>query len=256
MADIAVAVEGLRFTYPDGTEALAGLDLCVEQGERVALLGPNGAGKTTLALHLNGIHLPDAGTVAVGGLEVRRDHLAEVRRRVQLVFQDADDQLFMPTVRDDVAFGPANLGLDGAELDQRVAEALAAVGAHALADRAPHHLSGGERRRAALATVLAMRPDVLVLDEPTAGLDPAGRRELVAMLRGLTQTHLVITHDLPLALQLCERAVILDAGRVVADGATPAILDDEPLLADHGLELPYAFDRRVLRGGANEAARA
>lgn len=242
MSHPAVEVSGLRFTYPDGQVALHGVDLRVEHGQRVALLGPNGAGKTTLALHLNGIHRPHAGSVHIDGLAVGEPALAEVRRRVGLVFQDADDQLFMPTVREDVAFGPANLGLRGEQLDARTAEALAAVGAGELADRAPHHLSAGERRRAALATVLAMRPDVLVLDEPTSGLDPAGHREVVDLLAGLAVTQLVITHDLPFALELCQRAVVMDGGRVVADGATGVVLADRDLLAAHRLALPYGFD--------------
>jgi cobalt/nickel transport system ATP-binding protein len=243
----AVRVEGLRFAYPDGHEALSGLDLRVEPGQRVALLGPNGAGKTTLALHLNGINQPTAGSVRVGDLLVDEPALPEIRRRVGLVFQDADDQLFMPSVGEDVAFGPANHGLRGAELDARVTEALDAVGASPLRGRAPHHLSGGERRRVALATVLAMRPDVLVLDEPTSGLDPAGRRELVDVLRHLQITQLVITHDLPFALELCERSVIVDGGRVVADGATPELLADVDLLGRHRLELPFGVDPRAIR---------
>jgi cobalt/nickel transport system ATP-binding protein len=241
----AVDARGLVFDYPDGHRALAGLDLVVDAGERVALLGPNGAGKTTFALHLNGIHLPRSGTVAVDGLAVTDDDLAEVRRRVGLVFQDPDDQLFMPSVRDDVAFGPANLGVAGDDLDRRVAHALELVGAGDLAARAPHHLSGGEKRRVALATVLAMEPAVLVLDEPTAGLDPAGRRELVEVLRTLPQTQLVITHDLPFALELCGRAVIVDGGRVAGDGPTADVLADGALLAAHRLELPYGFDPRA-----------
>ncbi|MBW3663637.1 MAG: ATP-binding cassette domain-containing protein [Actinobacteria bacterium] len=237
----AVRAAGVTFTYPDGTEALRGLDLVVPRGQKVALLGPNGAGKTTLALHLNGIHTAATGSVHVGELPVVDEHLTEIRRRVQLVFQDPDDQLFMPTVAEDVAFGPANHGVHGAELEARVREALRAVEAADLADRAPHHLSGGERRRAALATVLAMRPDVLVLDEPTSGLDPAGRRELVEVLAPLDLTQLVITHDLPFALQLCERAVIVDEGRVVADGATRELLRDDERLRRHRLELPHGF---------------
>ena len=247
MNDEAVAVRGLRFTYPDGHQALRGVELVIRAGERVALLGPNGAGKTTLALHLNGINLPDDGAVTVGGLAVEADNLMDVRRRVGLVFQDADDQLFMPTVADDVAFGPANLGLRGHRLQERVAEALAAVGAQDLADRAPHHLSGGERRRAALATALAMRPDVLVLDEPTSGLDPAGHRELVGVLQRLPMTQVVITHDLPFALELCPRSVVMDEGRVVADAPTGAILADGELLERHRLSLPFGFDPSFVR---------
>ncbi len=236
-----IAVSGLEFTYPDGRRALKGVDLLVGPGERVAVLGPNGAGKTTLALHLNGIHRPDAGSVRVGDLLVVEENLAEIRRRVGLVFQDSNDQLFMPNVGEDVAFGPANLGLSGLVLDQRVEEALSAVGGMELAGRPSHHLSGGERRRAALATVLAMEPDLLVFDEPSSDLDGSGKRELVAALARLTMTQVVITHDLPLALELCPRAVIMNDGRVVADGPTREILGDARLLEENRLELPYGF---------------
>lgn len=245
MTPPALEVKGLSFVYPDGHTALRGVDVRIEGGERVALLGPNGAGKTTLALHLNGIHRADEGTVEVAGLTLSDETLPEIRRRVGFVFQDPSDQLFMPTVGEDVAFGPANLGVRGDDLDQRVTAALTAVGAQELSDRAPHHLSGGERRRAALATALAMRPDALVLDEPTSGLDPAGRRELIGVLGRLTVTEVVITQDLPFALELCERAVILDGGQVVADGPTADLLADEQLLAAHRLELPLGFDPRV-----------
>jgi cobalt/nickel transport system ATP-binding protein len=235
-------VRGLAFAYPDGQQALFGVDLAIERGERVALLGPNGAGKTTLVLHCNGVLAGGAGSVRVGGLPVEKRHLAEIRRRVGIVFQDPDDQLFMPTVRDDVAFGPSNLGLRGAELEARTAEALAAVGMSGAAERAPHHLSFGERRRVALATVLAMRPDVLVLDEPSSNLDPVARRELAEIVLGLDVTTLMVTHDLPYALQLCGRAVILDQGRIVADGDTRDVLADRELMAAHRLELPFGFD--------------
>jgi cobalt/nickel transport system ATP-binding protein len=234
-------VRGVAYAYPGGHQALFGVDLHVHPGERVALLGPNGAGKTTLVLHLNGILTPGAGSVTVSGLPVTGANLLEVRRRVGIVFQDPDDQLFMPTVRDDVAFGPANLGLRGAELDERVVEALSAVGVADLAERAPHHLSFGQRRRVAIATVLAMRPEILVLDEPSSNLDPASRRELAAILRSLDVTVLMVTHDLPYAVELCERSIVLSEGTVVADGATREVLADATFMARHRLELPVGF---------------
>jgi len=235
----ALAIEGLRFRYPDGTSALDGVDLTVARGERVALVGPNGAGKTTLALHTNGLLRAEAGRVSVAGVTLAPGTLRELRRRVGFVFQDAEDQLFMASVRDDVAFGPANHGLRGAELDARVDAALAALGVTHLADRAPHHLSGGEQRRVAIATVLALRPDVLVLDEPTAGLDPASRRDLIRTLSALDVAQLVVTHDLALVLELCPRTVLMDGGRIVASGPSHELLHDAPLLAAHRLEPPY-----------------
>ncbi|MCE0485911.1 energy-coupling factor ABC transporter ATP-binding protein [Ornithinimicrobium sediminis] len=245
-------VRGLAYAYPDGRQALYGVDLALRPGERVALLGPNGAGKTTLVLHLNGILLAGAGSVRVAGLPVTQEHLAEVRRRVGIVFQDPDDQLFMPTVHDDVAFGPANLGLGGAALEERVHEALAAVGMLDVVDRPPHHLSFGQRRRVAVATVLAMRPDILVLDEPSSNLDPASRRELAEILRSLDITVLMVTHDLPYAAELCGRSVVLSGGVVVADGPTTQVLADEELLRAHRLELPQGFSlapRQVWKHG-------
>jgi cobalt/nickel transport system ATP-binding protein len=238
-------VRGLAHVYPDGHQSLYGVDLHVHAGERVALLGPNGAGKTTLVLHLNGILLPAAGSVAVSGLPVDRSHLAEVRRRVGIVFQDPDDQLFSPTVRDDVAFGPRNLGLRGEALERRVQEALEQVGMGDYADRPPHHLSFGQRRRVAVATVLAMEPEILVLDEPSSNLDPASRRELADILRRLEVTVLMVTHDLPYALELCPRSVVLSDGVVVADGRTGDLLADHALMAAHRLELPFGFDPRT-----------
>jgi len=243
-----VELKGLSFAYPDGHSALEGVDLHVHPGERVALLGPNGAGKTTLVLHLNGILTAAAGTVIIAGLEVARPNLAEIRRRVGIVFQDPDDQLFMPTVAEDVAFGPANLGITGDDLDRRVDAALTAVGAQRLRERTPHHLSFGERRLAAIATVLAMDPEILVLDEPTANLDPAGRRELAEVLDGLGHTMLLVTHDLPYALQLCDRSIVMNHGRIVADGPTREILADRELMAANRLELPFGFDPGVLGG--------
>jgi cobalt/nickel transport system ATP-binding protein len=243
-------VRGLAHAYADGHQALYGVDLHVHRGERVALLGPNGAGKTTLVLHLNGILVPGRGSVAVCGLEVARPNLQEIRRRVGIVFQDPDDQLFMPTVRDDVAFGPANLGVRGPELQARVGDALERVGMGDYADRPPHHLSFGQRRRVAVATVLAMQPEVLVLDEPSSNLDPASRRELADILRGLDVTVLMVTHDLPYALELCPRSVVLSDGVIVADGPTADVLGDEATMRAHRLELPFGFDPRSVRPGA------
>ncbi|QGN56844.1 energy-coupling factor ABC transporter ATP-binding protein [Nostocoides sp. HKS02] len=238
-------VRGLAYAYPDGHQALFGVNLHVHQGERVALLGPNGAGKTTLVLHLNGILVAGAGSVTVSGLPVGKDTLREVRRRVGVVFQDPDDQLFMPSVRDDVAFGPANLGLRGAELDARVVSALERVGMLEFIERPPHHLSFGQRRRVAVATVLAMEPEILVLDEPSSNLDPASRRELADILRSLDVTVLMVTHDLPYAYELCPRSVVLSDGVVVADGPTRDVLTDDALMSAHRLELPFGFDPRT-----------
>lgn len=241
-------VQGLAYAYPDGHQALFGVDLHVHQGERVALLGPNGAGKTTLVLHLNGILAAGAGSVMVSGLPVTKANLSEIRRRVGIVFQDPDDQLFSATVRQDVAFGPANLGVRGAELDRRVMDALDRVGMADFVDRPPHHLSFGQRRRVAVATVLAMEPEILVLDEPSSNLDPASRRELADILRSLEVTVLMVTHDLPYALELCPRSVILSEGVVAADGPTYDVMTDAVLMTKHRLELPFGFDPTRIEG--------
>ena len=239
MSTPVISVEHLSYRYPDGTEALDDVSLHIHAGERVALLGPNGAGKTTLVLHLNGIHMPQSGTVTVSGLPLTKAGVMEIRRRVGIVFQDPDDQLFMPSVREDVAFGPRNLGIEGDELDARVSHALEAVDIADLADRSPNHLSFGQKRRAAIAGVLAMLPYIIVLDEPTANLDPAARRELSDVLTALEETQLIVTHDLLYALELCERSVIIDGGSIVADGQTRELLADAALLARHRLTLPY-----------------
>ena len=242
----ALEVDGVSFAYPDGHQALYGVSLTIQRGERVALLGPNGAGKTTLVLQCNGVLLPGAGRITVAGLPVVTEHLREIRRRVGIVFQDPDDQLFMPTVAEDVAFGPANLGLRGPQLETRVKGALAAVGMEGQADRPPHHLSFGQRRRVAVATVLAMEPEILVLDEPSSNLDPASRRELAEIVTGLDITILMVTHDLPYALQLCPRSLIMNGGTITADGPTAELLADAELLAANRLELPFGFDPAAL----------
>ncbi|MFI5854982.1 energy-coupling factor ABC transporter ATP-binding protein [Streptomyces parvulus] len=242
-------VSGLAYAYPDGHQALFGVDFSVARGERVALLGPNGAGKTTLVLHLNGILTAGAGSVAVAGMPVDKRNMAEIRRRVGIVFQDPDDQLFMPTVREDVAFGPAAAGMKGPELEACVDRALDLVGMAEFKDRPPHHLSFGQRRRVAVATVLAMEPEILVLDEPSSNLDPASRRELADILRSLDVTVLMVTHDLPYALELCPRALILSDGVIAADGATAELLSDEALMSAHRLELPFGFDPRSVSTG-------
>lgn len=234
----AVELDAVRYAYPDGHQALDQVSLTVAAGERVAILGPNGSGKTTLVLHLNGILTPTSGTVTIDGLPATTEHLREIRRRVGVVFQDPDDQLFMPTAGQDVAFGPANHGATGDELERRVAAALDQVGMADAADRPPHHLSLGQRRRVALATVLSMDPSVLVFDEPSANLDPFARRELIDLVTGLGRTTIVVTHDLLYAAELCPRSVILDHGRIVADAPTIELLSDAPRLARHRLELP------------------
>jgi cobalt/nickel transport system ATP-binding protein len=225
----------------DGNTILKSLSWTVDAAERWVILGPNGAGKTTLMLHLNGVLTATSGAIEISGITLTRKTLRDIRRRVGLVFQDPDDQLFMPTVAQDVAFGPANFGVTGDELAARVAAALDVVSMAEHAERSPAHLSGGQRRRAALATVLACEPEILVLDEPSANLDPVARRELAETLATLPATMVIVTHDLPYAAQLCDRAIVLDGGVVVADDTVTAVLSDSELLAAHRLELPWGF---------------
>lgn len=244
MAIPSLEINQLAFAYPDGNQALFGVNLKIKKGERVALLGPNGAGKTTLVMHLNGIHSAQHGEVLVAGKKINtgdKEKLKDIRSKVGIVFQDPDDQLFMPTVREDVGFGPYNLGQRGAQLDATIERALAQVGMLDLIDRAPHHLSFGQRRRVAVAGVLAMQPEILVLDEPSSNLDPASRRELAEILKSLQITLLMVTHDLPYALELCERSVILSGGKISEDQETIKLLRDESTLAKYRLELPTGF---------------
>jgi cobalt/nickel transport system ATP-binding protein len=238
--DACIEIRNLSYAYPNGRQALRGIELTVRQGEKVALVGPNGAGKSTLLLHLNGLLRGD-GVVRVMGREAEDSHLSWIRARVGMVFQNPDDQLFSPTVFDDVAFGPLYAGLPEDDIRRRVDWALAQVGLEHYRDRVSHHLSLGEKKRAAIATVLSMRPRILALDEPTAGLDPRTRRRLIGLLRELPQTMLVATHDMDLVAEICRRAVILDGGEVIADGAMQELLVDERLLEAHGLEKPHVL---------------
>lgn len=225
----------LSFAYPDGQAVLHHVNLSIQQGERVAIVGPNGAGKSTLMLHLNGI-LKGEGSVRVDGMEVAEPNLKKVRALVGMVFQNPDDQLFSATVFDDVAYGPIYMGLAKDEVLQRVTWALQQVGMEGYASRVSHHLSLGEKKRIAIATVLAMEPRILVLDEPSADLDPRARRALIRLLKGLPQTLVISSHDLRLVKELCPRMIILDEGRIEADGPTSELLSDEALLYAHGLE--------------------
>jgi cobalt transport protein ATP-binding subunit len=240
----SIQVEGLRYRYHDGTEALRGVNFTIEPGECVGLLGPNGSGKSTLLLHLNGI-LPEKisgdGAIRIAGQAITAANLESVRRQVGLLFQDPDDQLFCPTVEEDVAFGPQQLGLTGKALEAKVERSLAMVGLVGYGHRATHHLSHGEKRRVCLAGVLACEPTVLVLDEPTSDLDPRGRREFKALLQGIAATKLIATHDLEWVVELCSRVIVLDGGIVVADGPTTEILNDEALMLAHGLERPHSL---------------
>jgi len=232
-----LTVENLHFHYPDGHVALQGISLKLCEGDKVALVGPNGAGKSTLMLHLNGI-LAGEGNVSIAGMRLEPDNLPAIRAMVGLVFQSPDDQLFSPTVFEDVAFGPLHMGLPEEEVHARVDEALDMVRMRDYRDRLSHHLSVGEKKRIAIATVLSMRPQILVLDEPSAGLDPRARRGLINLLRELPITMLVSSHDLRMVQELFPRMVIMDEGQIVADGPTSKLMEDEALLEAHGLEKP------------------
>lgn len=241
-ADFAIQVRDLTFAYPDGAPALAGVSFAVAAGESVGLIGPNGAGKTSLFLCLSGVLKPRAATIQVGGLDPRDP--AQCRKlptQVGIVFQNSDDQIFNANIFDDVAFGPLNLELPPDEVRKRVAEALERVGLTGMEERVPFHLSGGEKRRVALAGVLAMRPSILLLDEPSMHLDPRGRRELIQLLHTLGGTRMIASHDLELILQTCDRVLLLDCGQLRADGPARSVLADAMLMEAHGLEVPYSL---------------
>jgi cobalt/nickel transport system ATP-binding protein len=229
-----IRIDRLSFKYPDGRQALRDVSLLVSHGEKIAIIGPNGAGKSTLLLHLNGI-LHSNGAIRLFGMTTETKNLKSIRNRVGLIFQDPDDQLFSPTVFDDVAFGPINMGLTKDEVQQRVTQALRLVGMSGYESRSSHHLSRGEKKRIAIATVLSMNPEVLVIDEPTSDLDPRSKWSLVALLKGLPMTQVITTHDLEILRSLCERTVVLDQGKIVADGPTDEILANTALLEAHGL---------------------
>lgn len=241
MSHHIIEISNLEYIYPDQTKALSGLSFRILHGESVAIVGANGAGKSTLLSHLIGILVPTAGTVRIGDYPLTKQTLSHIRRCVGMVFQNPDDQLFMPTVFEDVAFGPLNLGLPLQEVEQRVMSALQTVGAAHLRDRPPYKLSGGQKRSVAIASVLSMLPDILVMDEPTAGLDPKARRQLITLLQSFTHTKVIATHDLDLVVDLCERTIVLCEGKIIADSPTLELFNDEALLARAHLEKPISM---------------
>ena len=230
--------DDVHYRYPNGYEALCGVSFCITHGEKVALVGANGAGKSTLLLHTNGLLIPSQGEVVMGGIKLTRRTLPLVRQSVGLVFQDSDNQLFMPTVEEDVAFGPSNMRLEPEEIRRRVTEALDAVGALHLRGASPSRLSGGQKKRVAIATVLSMEPSVLVMDEPTSNLDPRARRQIIDLIRRFGHTTLIATHDMEMVLDLCDRTIVMKQGRIVADGSTRHVFGDLALLEECGLEQP------------------
>ena len=245
MKESLVELENVSYSYPDGNKALQNINISIAFGERVALVGANGSGKSTLQLHLNGIILPQTGSIKIGEYQLNEPNLKQIRKKVGLVFQNPDDQLFMPTVGDDVSFGPLNLGLRGVALQERVFNSLMAVNLQPelYIERNPDRLSGGEKQRVAIAGVLAMQPEVLVLDEPTAQLDPRARRQLIYLLESLAQTQIIATHDLDLALDICPRTVVLSRGEIVYDGSTEVVMNDLDFLQQHSLESPLSLSR-------------
>ena len=234
-------INNLSYSYPDGHEALIDISFSVQKGESIAILGPNGAGKTTLILHLNGILGNLSGEIEVAGLEYTNENIAKIRETVGVVFQDPDDQLFMPTVIEDVMFGPKNFGYSNEEAEKNAVEALKMVGMDNFQDRPPHHLSFGQKRKVAIATVLASKPRLLVLDEPASNLDPASRKDLIEILKNLNISIILVTHDLPMALEICERSLILNEGEIKEDSETKTILKNEKIMKENRLELHYGL---------------
>jgi cobalt/nickel transport system ATP-binding protein len=237
MNELDICTENVCFSYEDGTRALAGADIAIRAGEKTALVGPNGAGKSTLLLALSGF-IRFTGRVQIAGLDLHRTDIRTVRRQMGIVFQDPDHQLFMPTVEEDVAFGPMNMGLADTELEACVAEALERTGTAHLRKKPAHHLSIGEKRRVAIAAVLSMRPKILIMDEPSSNLDPRGRRNLIDLLKAMPQTLLVAGHDLEMLLELCPSTLLIDQGRIVTQGPTHRLFADRQLMEQHGLEVP------------------
>lgn len=248
-----VEFKDVSFRYPDGTGALKGVSFRVTHGESVGIVGANGAGKSTLLLHMNGSILPSSGSVTIGDLMLDRSTRQEIRKKVGIIFQNADDQLFMPTVQEDVAFGPLNLGMTPELAQERVTEALNAVNSLALRDKPPHHLSGGQKSAVAIASVLAMDPDILVMDEPAANLDPRSRRTLIDLLKGFVHTKIIASHDLDMILDICSRCIVIRNGSVVADGQSEDILSDKALMEENNLELPLSLQRREPDAGDSAA---
>ncbi len=241
MSHHIIDFKDVYFSYPDGTEAIRGITFRITHGESVGIVGANGAGKSTLLLHMNGTLMPTKGTIVIGDIQLDKRTRAEIRKRVGMVFQNPDDQLFMPTVFDDVSFGPLNLGLIKDKVIERVNEALNIVGCYNLKDKQPHHLSLGQKRAVTIASVIAMQPDILVMDEPAANLDPKSRRQLINLLKEFKHTKIIASHDLDLILDVCERCIVIGDGKVRADGPANGLLLNEKLLMENNLELPLSF---------------
>lgn len=256
MSHHRIEVKNLNFSYPDGKEAIHDVSFSIHHGESVGIIGANGAGKSTLLMLLMGVLFPEGGEIVIGEVRLTRKTMAMIRQRLGMVFQDPDDQLFMTTVRDDVAFGPRNYGLDEADVGQRVTEALAQVGIPHLIDRAPFKLSGGEKRAAAIAAVLSMKPDILIMDEPTSSLDPKSRRRVMEILKGFEHTKIITSHDLDMVLETCRRVIVVSDGEVAADGNAADILTDPELLERCGLEMPLSIQDCPRCGGGKGQAQA